>query len=107
MLLIRINEKTWSTVDVSPLDADDAPVTPASAEYRIDCLHSRTEVIGMTALTPATTMPIIVTAAQNAIVNESSPYEDKEITVHMTDGGGNEWYERYRWRVVNLAGGDF
>lgn len=107
MSLTEVNEGTWSRVTVVPTDSAGDPVEPATASYRIDCIHSQTQVKDWTSLATATSIPITVLDSENVMVDPSAPYEEKEITVEFTDGGGDFWRQRYRWLVRNLAGGTF
>ncbi len=106
-MITRVNEGTRTEIDVSPLDKAGAPVVPASARYRIDCRHSRTQIKDWTSVTPATTITIVIEEADNRIVNTEVPYEDREMTFEATDGGGDKALSFHQWRVVNLDGGVF
>lgn len=92
-------------------DATDtwATNTPTNARYRIDRINGAdpscySEVLGWTTLTPATTNTIAITGAQNAILNDCTYEEKRQVTVEANAALATQYQETFRYSIVNLAG---
>jgi hypothetical protein len=83
----RINEGEAFRVTLRPLSADLAAIIPSTLRYRIDDLNQGTAVLDWTSLTPATSVNVIITGAQNAMRNGLS-LERRQIVVEATDSDG-------------------
>jgi hypothetical protein len=83
--------------------------TPTTADYRIDRIRAGDpgcydEVLAWTSLTPATSINIPVTSANNAISFDYSRDELRQITVRANAGLATQYQGTLRYRVTNLAG---
>lgn len=93
-------------------DASDAwaASAPTTAKYRIDRVSANgtpgrwIEVLGWTALTPATANSIPITAAQNAVQCNYAYLEPRQVTVKANDALSTQVEETYRYSIINLAG---
>jgi hypothetical protein len=97
-----VNEKTVAVLSLIFKDEDNALISPSAATYQIDDLNTGTSIVASTAITVVGGMyDVIITAAQNAIVDTTRSYETKVVTVAWTYGTGTA-YGDYRYRVKNL-----
>ena len=98
------NELSQVIVTVCPKDADDNPVVPTTASYRVDDCRTNNELVAWTALTPATSITITIPGSVNAIINNdrSSP-ERKVVRVEFDKGLATMNYQKYFYRVKNLG----
>lgn len=83
----RINEGEAFRVTIRALTADLAASTPSTMRYRIDDLDQGNAVLDWTTLTPATSVNVIVTSAQNAMRNGLC-VERRQIVIEATDSDG-------------------
>ena len=100
----NVNEEGTLYVTVKFYDTNDTLFTPASADYRVDCLSSGSEIRNWTALTPATSVSIPLTGDDNRIVDGRHSREMRQLVVRYTDGSGNEQKSQAQYRVDNLQG---
>ena len=103
-VVATVPEKTTAYLTVSFLDKAGAPAIPASVTYRIDCLTTNTAILADTALTPAASIEITLTPAQNAIINQANALEAKRVTVKATYGASDALNDEYDYLVKNLSG---
>jgi hypothetical protein len=86
-------------------DDDWADSSPATARYRIDCLTTKREVRDWTEITsPTQSVDIVITPADNAIINTRNKVERKEITVQSNYGTDTQKSEVMQWDVKNILG---
>lgn len=83
--------------------------TPTTADYRIDRIRAGDpgcydEVLAWTSLTPATSINIPVTSANNSIADDYSRDELRQLTVRANAGLSTQYQDSLRYRVTNLAG---
>lgn len=83
----RIREGEAFRVTVRALTADLAASTPTTMRYRIDDLNQGNAVLDWTTLTPATSVNVIITAAQNAMRNGLS-IERRQLVFEASDSDG-------------------
>lgn len=83
----RIREGEAFRVTIRALTADLAASTPSTMRYRIDDLNQGNAVLDWTTLTPATSVNVIITAAQNAMRNGLCT-ERRQIVVEAADSDG-------------------
>ena len=100
-----INEKTTLLVQCSFADENGAPVTPAAGSYRLDDMGSGAQIADWTTFTPAAaTYDLMITDAQNAILNAAREVEKKKLTVSFTFGSDSKKATgEYIYAVRNLA----
>jgi len=82
---------------------------PTSASYRIDRIRQGDpstwqQVADWTTLTPATSISIPITATHNAIQNDCTRSERRQITVKANVGLSTQTQAVFRYSVENLAG---
>jgi hypothetical protein len=103
--LAIVNELSAAQVTVSFFDENGNPMTPATVDYRIDCMTTGKAIQGwITAGPPSQVMTIVVAANQNAIINEGNSYETKCVTVGANRGSATEFTSQYLYQVENLPG---
>lgn len=99
-----VNKKTSLTLSVTFYDEHGASVIPDSATYRIDDLTSSTVILEPTPLSPAASIEIQITSAQNAMVNSANPFEDRVVTVEFAYASSKRGTDEYRYELRNLYG---
>lgn len=97
-----VNEGTTGYLTVSFYDKTGALSSPTAVSYRIDCLSSSTEIVGDTSVSPASSVEIQLTAANNAIVS-GLPRERRRVTVTGTYSGDQAVTHQYDYEVRNLS----
>lgn len=75
-----------------------------TAKYRIDCLTTGKELTDWTALTPAVSISIPITATHNAIQWQSNRIEKKQLTVASDPGETDQTRTKRTWNVENIEG---
>lgn len=98
-----VRERSTAYLTVSFRDKDGNLAAPTAANYRIDCVTTGAAIRGVTALTPASTIQITLTPADNAIVQTKDVRETRRVTVHAEYGAGDEVNDQYDYDVVNLS----
>jgi hypothetical protein len=83
----RVNEGEAFRVTLRPLNADLAATTPTTMRYRLDDLNQGCAILDWTALTPATSVNVVITSAQNAIRNGLC-VERRQLTFEASDSDG-------------------
>lgn len=81
-----------------------AAATPSSVSYRIDDLESGTEVRGDTAVTPAASVEIELTAADNALLG-TRDRETRRVTVTAVYGAGDQVIDEYDYELKRVRFG--
>ena len=98
------NEGSSKTLSVSFFDDANAAATPESVSYRIDCLTTNTVMRDATPITPASTINIALTPADNAIVDQTNSRELRRVTVIATyNGGADALNDQFNYFVRNLS----
>jgi len=103
-VVATVPEKTTAYLTVSFFDKAGAPAVPSSVTYRIDDLITNTQILADTALTPAASIEITLTPAQNAILNDANANEPKRVTVKASYGATDGLNDEYTYNVKNLSG---
>ena len=97
-----VNEKSVAVLTLLFKDEDGALINPSTASYRVDDKSSGSNITAATTINPVDGMyDIVITAAQNAIVDSAKVFETKVVTVSWTYGTGDANAE-YEYRVKNL-----
>jgi len=101
-----INENTTLVVALSFTDEDEEAVIPNSAYYSLYDVASGTAIVERTAFSPAAaTHDLTITAAQNAILDDTLDVEKKRLTVEIQFGTDNKAaVDEYIYAVKNLEG---
>lgn len=84
--------------------ATQAASVPTNIKYRLDCLTTGYAILDWTTVSAASSATISVTAAQNAILDESNSYENKRLTVAGDYGLSTQVTEFATYQVTNLSG---
>lgn len=84
--------------------ATSAADTPTTVRYRIDCMSTRTELVGWTSATPGTSVSITVPAAANNIQDNANRFEHKQITVEADTGLSTQAIGQRTWKTRNIYG---
>ena len=77
---------------------------PSTVRYRVDNMDTGSGVVDWTTATPATSVSIAITGAQNALQSQSDNFERYEITVQANAGLSTQYSETFNWKVLNVAG---
>lgn len=77
---------------------------PTTAKYRVDCLTTGKELTGWTSLSVAASINITVTATENAIQDQSSRVERKQLTVASDPDTSTQTRDSVEWFVENIRG---
>jgi len=106
-MLEVVAENSTYVLTVAFLDRNGMPATPSSATYRIDEATMEgdedAEILTDTAISGlASSVELTITPAQNAIVNDWKPFEERVITVTATYGVNDVKVDQYPYRVKNL-----
>jgi hypothetical protein len=83
----RINEGEAFRVTIRALTADLAASTPDGMRYRLDDLDQGNAILDWTILTPATSVNVIITGAQNAMRN-GLRVERRQMVFEASDSDG-------------------
>lgn len=81
-----------------------AAVTPTTVHYRVDDLTTGLQLQDWTSVSTASNVSIAITATFNAIQDDSSHRERKQLTVKADDGLDTQHIETIEWQIVNLLG---
>lgn len=109
-IAITLPRKQWQegssfTVTVNNRQRSDASAaTPTSLKYRIDCKTTGREVLDWTTVSAASSASIVITGAQNAILNDLNDQERKQITIMCDEGLSTQHRASAFWDVENLYG---
>ena len=74
----------------------------ATAKYRVDCLTTGKELTDWTALTPAVSISIPITATHNAIQWQSNRIEKKQLIVASDPDAADQTRDKAVWTVENI-----
>ena len=83
---------------------DGVAATPDTIRYRIECLTTRRTVRDWTTVSPAHEIQIVVTPDDNAILNQRSIEERKQLIVQSNYGTDTQKSTKSEWIVENLQG---
>jgi len=79
----------------------EASEVPTTAQYRLDCLTTGTELKDWTILTPAASIAIAITATENALQSQSNRLEKKQITVSRNPDTDTQVRKTKTWKILN------
>lgn len=99
-----VDEKTSAVLTIKFYDRGGVAVVPLSALYQVDNQTTGTAVRVETALPAAAQIVLTLTAADNAIVDQSNVRELRRVTVEATLPGGDTVNAQYDYLVRNLSG---
>jgi hypothetical protein len=100
----EVRERSTKYLTVEFLDKTGAPAVPSAVSYRVDCLTTGQQVRADTPLTPAASVEITLTPADNAILG-GNVLETRRVTVVAQYGGaGDQAVDEYDYLVRNVRG---
>ena len=100
-----VNEGTTYTVTISFLDQDSLPVTPDSAQYRLDDSGTQTQIRDWTSISDLhSSIDVTISSTENKMVNSLEESEVRILTLVFTYGSTLNWTgtSEYRYVLVNL-----
>jgi len=97
-----VKEKSEAWLTVSLFDKAKLPEVPNSLTYRIDEPDTDTEVLPDTPLGPASVVEILLTSADNTIIDTAKAFEKRRVTIHANYGVGKEFYDDKEYIIQNL-----
>lgn len=101
----RVNEKSTAYLTVTFRDKAGAAQAPTGAKYRIDDVTGGQAVRGDTEIaSPASTVELTLTVADNTMKNGAAATEQRRVTVVAEYGAGDAVTAEYIYEVINLAG---
>jgi len=80
----------------------DAATTPTTVRYRIDDKFTEQIIRDWTTLTPAASISVVITPADNAVVAITRREERRQITVETNTGLDTQTRERAYWVVKSI-----
>ena len=103
MLIEQIKQGSTAYLTYSPRDKNGDPDTPLSLTYRIDDLTSGTEILADTALTPGSSVEIVLPPSVNVTVGNKR-VQHRRVTVQATYGPDDGVNDEYEYQLINLGG---
>lgn len=101
----RVNEKSTAYLSVTFRDKAGAAQAPTTASYRIDDVTTGQQVRDDTDIaSPASTVELTLTVADNTLKNPIATTEQRRVTVTAEYGAGDAVRAEYIYEVINLAG---
>lgn len=100
----QVNERSRLPITIKFADGSWIPTAPNTARYRIDCQTTNTVIQDWVTLTPGATVAVVVSATQNAIVDDTNRYESKVMAVEANYGLDSQYTDSFVWKVKNLQG---
>lgn len=92
-------------VIASFFDTTGAPLVPSALSYRIDDEASGTQILGWTTVTVGSTVSILVTPLQNALVVTGRSHETHQVLFSITDSSGNgPFYRQCLFDLLDVPG---
>lgn len=77
---------------------------PTTIRYRIDNLDTGNSVLDWISATPATSVSIAITGAQNLTQSQYRPFERHQLTVQANAGLATQCAETHNFQVNNVLG---
>ena len=101
--MATIDEQCQARLRISFTDVDGAAITPTTLKYKIVDEGSRTTIVPITSVSPATTYyDVTITANENRIIKNNKPYELKNVSVEVYSLTTLVCSANYIYRVKNL-----
>lgn len=100
--MIKVIAGTTSYLTVSFFDETGAAASPISVSYTVTNLTTGASIRGTTSVTPASTVTIILTAAQdNASPSSDKNYDTRRVTITAVLSGSAQAVSYYDYIVIN------
>lgn len=97
-----INENSTAIFRVTPTKNDGTEAIPTSAVYQVDDKLSGNSIVPDTSLTPENPLEIVITAAQNVMVDPALKKEKKIVTVVINFTDGTRRSIDFEYTLINL-----
>ena len=98
-----VDEGNTSILVLTFKDHEMLEVIPETATYRIDDLISGTNIKAWTPFFPAAaTHEIVITSAENGLVNQANASEDRLVTVKWTYDTNKQGVKEYQYTLQNM-----
>lgn len=92
-------------VNASFFDTTGSPLVPLALSYRIGDVASGAQILGWTTVTVGSTISILVTSAQNALISNSLNHETHQVLFSVTDPSNNgPFYARCLFDLLRIPG---
>ena len=99
-----INERTTAYLQAAFKDAIGELAVPTAVQYRVDCKTTGQSVRGMTSITPASQVEIVLTADDNAMRIPANASEIRCVTVVASYGGSTDQVTaEFEYSITNLS----
>lgn len=99
----EVNERSTAYLTVEPKDKDGAAAAPASGTYEVHDLDTLTELVAPTALTPSTSMEIVLSGPiANVLQDPENTTEQRKVTIRLYYGANDELNDEYLYTVNAL-----
>ena len=99
-----VNEKSTAWLTVELKDRNGVAQAPTSLSYRIDNVADGAEIRADTPITPAATVVITLTPADNTMQATTKSTERHRVTVVADYGVDDDHNDEYVYTVRNLKG---
>ena len=101
---VTVLEESACFVTARWFDAEGNPYEPLSVSYQIEDLTSGYLIQGPRAMPPAVFVKVIVTSAQNQMVNATRRFEEHQVLFEIVDQLGGSFSERAVFRLERVPG---
>lgn len=92
-------------VNANFFDTTGAPLVPNALQYRIDDVATGDQILGWTTITAGSSVSVLVTSAQNALVSTSRNHETHQVLFSITDPSNNgPFYARCLFDLLRIPG---
>jgi len=98
----RVPEATTAYLTLTFLNKLGVPDQPNTASYTIHDRKSKGEIRAVTPLVPGTSIEIVLTPTDNALVDQTAEREFRVVTTHAEYGAEDALNGRFVYEVVNL-----
>lgn len=101
--MATIDEQCQAKLRISFTDENGTALTPTTLKYKIVDEGSRTTILPITSVSPATTYyDVTITADQNRIIRNTKPFELRNVSVEVYSLTTLVCSANYIYRVKNL-----
>lgn len=92
-------------VNANFFDTTGAPLVPNALQYRIDDIATGDQILGWTTVMSGSSVSVLVTSAQNALISTSRNHETHQVLFAITDPSGNgPFYARCLFDLLSVPG---
>ena len=100
-----VNEKSPLYMNLVFKDESGVALIPTTVEWRLDNSKTGVQIVAWTALvSPAATMSMVISGANNLITDETHTKEGRIFGVRVDDGLATEAHQELKYHVLNLSG---